>query len=167
MEITVIPNCFSTHHMIFKCAWSYPMELHSEVSHQVRMFNAFKYLQLICSLLDCFVIIRLESDLVEDQKNVIPLTAHLLIILKNYWIDFAGIHTSFMAISSPVSTLMQVYTFPYWPSPVIVHTNITLLPVCVLNSLHHIKGRQYAVPILLPLCHLKVTFLSPTCMTLS
>lgn len=84
MEITVIPNCFSTHHVIFKCAWSYPMELHSEVSHQVRMFNAFKYLQLICSLLDCFVIIRLESDLVEDQKNVIPLTAHLLIILKNY-----------------------------------------------------------------------------------
>ena len=26
--------------------------------------------------------------------------------------------TSFMAISSPVSTLMQVYTFPYCPSPV-------------------------------------------------
>lgn len=48
---------------------SYPMELHSKVSHQVWVFNAFKYFQLICSLLDCFVIIRLESDLDEKHKE--------------------------------------------------------------------------------------------------
>lgn len=147
------------------------MKLNSKVSHQVRVFNAFKYLQLICSLFDCFVIVRLESDLVEHQrkrkKKVTPLTAELR-ISKSYRIYFPGIRTSFMAISSPVSTLMQVYTFPYWPSPVIIQTNTTLLSICSINGLNHNKSSQHAVvPILLPLCHLKVTFLSPTCMTLS
>lgn len=47
------------------------MELDSEVTHQVWVLNAFKYFQLVCSLLDCFVIIRLESDLVENKENKI------------------------------------------------------------------------------------------------
>lgn len=50
------------------------MELNSEVSHQVRVFNAFKYFQLVCRLLDCFVIVGLESDLVVGKK-VLPLPA--------------------------------------------------------------------------------------------
>lgn len=45
------------------------MELNSEVTHQVWVLNAFKYFQLICSLLDCFVIIRLESDLVKKKRS--------------------------------------------------------------------------------------------------
>lgn len=45
------------------------MELNSKVSHQVRVFNSFKYFQLICSLLDCFVIIWLEPDLVESKEK--------------------------------------------------------------------------------------------------
>lgn len=45
-----------------------------------------------------------------------------------------------MAISSPVSTLMQVYTFPYCPSPVHIHTNIISLTVCVLNNPDSNKG---------------------------
>lgn len=49
---------------------SYPVEFHSKVSHQVGVFNAFKNLQLICGLLNGFVIVWLESDLVESEKNV-------------------------------------------------------------------------------------------------
>lgn len=61
------------------CQWmaentSYPVEFHSKVSHQVGVFNAFKNLQLICSLLNGFVIVWLESDLVDSEKNV---RAHL------------------------------------------------------------------------------------------
>lgn len=51
------------------------MELDSEVTHQVRVLNAFKYFQFVCSLLDGFVIIRLESDLDDDEGNVSMLTA--------------------------------------------------------------------------------------------
>lgn len=61
---------------------SYPMELDSKVSHQVWVFNAFKYLQLICSLLDCFVIIRLESDLVGNKIKMCY--RYLQILLKTY-----------------------------------------------------------------------------------
>lgn len=60
------------------------MKLNSKVSHQVRVFNAFKYLQLICSLFDCFVIIWLESDLVDQKKKKKSHTAPELTILKNY-----------------------------------------------------------------------------------
>lgn len=49
---------------------SYPMQLNSKVSHQVWVFNALKYFQLVCRLLDCFVIIRLESDLIEKQNKI-------------------------------------------------------------------------------------------------
>lgn len=53
---------------------SYPMELDSEVSHQIWVFNAFKYFQLICRLLDCFVIIWLKPDLViKTGKSVLLL----------------------------------------------------------------------------------------------
>lgn len=45
------------------------MELYSKVSHQVRVFNAFKYFQLICGLLDCFVIVRLETDLIQQKEK--------------------------------------------------------------------------------------------------
>lgn len=45
------------------------MELYSKVSHQVRVFNAFKYFQLIRSLLDRFVIVRLETDLIQQQEK--------------------------------------------------------------------------------------------------
>lgn len=37
-----------------------------------------------------------------------------------------------MAISSPVSTLMQVYTFPYWPSPVPKNPELYYL-ICVTS----------------------------------
>lgn len=76
------PSCFSMCRVTIRRHASYPMELDSEVSHQVRVFNAFKYLQLICSLLDCFVIIRLESDLEEHQTDLITLLVRLWIILK-------------------------------------------------------------------------------------
>lgn len=45
------------------CA-TYPVELHSEVAHQVWVFDAFKNLQLVGRLLDGFVIVGLKSDLV-------------------------------------------------------------------------------------------------------
>lgn len=49
---------------------TYPVELHSEVSHQVGVFNAFKNLQLVCGLLNGFVIVWLEADLVDGEGNV-------------------------------------------------------------------------------------------------
>lgn len=48
---------------------SYPVELHSKVPHQVRVFDAFKNLQLIGGLFDRFVIVRLKSDLVGQQSS--------------------------------------------------------------------------------------------------
>ena len=57
------------------------MKLNSKVSHQIWVFNAFKYFQLICSLLDCFVIIRLEPDLVETK--IVFILFVVVIILKN------------------------------------------------------------------------------------
>ena len=54
------------------------MELDSEVSHQVRVFNAFEYFQLVCRLFDCFVIVRLESDLVVGNRKVLLQPADLL-----------------------------------------------------------------------------------------
>lgn len=66
---TFIPNCLVLCRMMIKTHASYPMELDSKVPHEVRVFDAFKYLQLICSLLDRFVIIWLETDLVEHKKG--------------------------------------------------------------------------------------------------
>lgn len=87
------------------------MELHSKVSHQVGVFNAFENLQLVCGLFDGFVIVRLEADLDDGVWMSGPTFSFSSVTKDNQ-------HTSFIAISSPVSTLMQVYTFPYWPSPV-------------------------------------------------
>lgn len=39
------------------------MELHTKVPNQVRVFNAFKNFQLVCSFFDCFVIIWLKPYL--------------------------------------------------------------------------------------------------------
>lgn len=55
---------------------AYPVELHSEVAHQVRVFDAFENLELVGRLLDGFVIVGLKSDLVERQNAV--LAAELL-----------------------------------------------------------------------------------------
>lgn len=99
------------------------MELYSKVSHQVWVFNAFKYFQLICSLLDCFMIIWLESDLFQQQEKKCVTSTSNVRPFSYFVTDTCEIHTSFMAISSPVSTLMQVYTFPYWPSPIVIHKN--------------------------------------------
>lgn len=99
------------------------MQLDSKVSHQVRVFDAFKNLQLICGFFDSFVIVRLESDLVDPKKHV-SIAADF--DCSERLLDLTGIHTSFMAISSPVSTLMQVYTFPYWPSPVVIIISVLM-----------------------------------------
>lgn len=45
------------------------MELNSKISNEVWVFNAFEYFQLVCRLLDCFVIIWLESNLVSKKKS--------------------------------------------------------------------------------------------------
>lgn len=67
-------------------AASYPMELHSKVSHKIRVFNAFKYFQLICRLLNRFVIIWLESDLViKIEQKYATLSVQLLQILSEYY----------------------------------------------------------------------------------
>lgn len=49
---------------------TYPVELHSEVPHQVGVFNAFENLELVCRLLNGFVIVWLEADLVDGKRNV-------------------------------------------------------------------------------------------------
>lgn len=49
---------------------TYPVELHSEVPHQVGVFNAFEDLELVCRLLNGFVIVGLEADLVGGKRNV-------------------------------------------------------------------------------------------------
>lgn len=71
------------------------------------------------------------------------------------------LHTSFMAISSPVSTLMQVYTFPYWPSPV-AHTNITSLSVWVTHNTHHRKNYWKISSQLYLFCCPSATWTSPS-----
>lgn len=48
------------------------MELHAKVSHKVWVFDAFKYFQLISSLLDGFVIIWLKSYLYRNEKHDLP-----------------------------------------------------------------------------------------------
>lgn len=132
---TITPRCFCMYHETPGMRWaaSYPMELHSKVSHEIWVFNAFKDFQLVCRLLDCFVVVWLESDLViEIEQMCATLSVRRLEPLSEcYWIHRAGLHTSFMAISSPVSTLMQVYTFPYWPSPVFPHTHKHSITVCM------------------------------------
>lgn len=50
------------------CA-AYPVELHSEVAHQVGVFDAFENLELVGRLLDGFVIVGLKSDLVGRQNR--------------------------------------------------------------------------------------------------
>lgn len=65
----LIPHHF---HVPQVASWidaSYPVKLDSEVAHKIRVFNAFEYFQLVCSLLDCFVIVWLESDLSGGKKK--------------------------------------------------------------------------------------------------
>lgn len=45
------------------------MELNAKVAHQVWVFDTLKYLQLICRLLDCFVVIGLKADLFKTKEN--------------------------------------------------------------------------------------------------
>lgn len=52
------------------CA-AYPVELHPEVAHQVRVFNAFENLELVGRLLDGFVIVGLKSDLVGHKTGTL------------------------------------------------------------------------------------------------
>lgn len=79
------------------------MELHSEVSHQVWVFNAFKYFQLICRLLDCFVIVWLETDLVGKRQTTFTNTCRSTDYLKTLLINvayllhghqFTGVHVN-------------------------------------------------------------------------
>lgn len=59
------------------------MQLDSKVSHQVRVFDAFKNLQLICGFFDGFVIVRLESDLVDPKKHI-SIAADFMTVQKDY-----------------------------------------------------------------------------------
>lgn len=45
--------------------FSYPVELHTKITNQIRVFDAFKNLQFISCFFDGFVIIRLKSYLQE------------------------------------------------------------------------------------------------------
>lgn len=56
-------------HVADMSAPTHPMELHSEVPHQVGVLDAFKYLEFVCRLLDGFVVVGLEADLVEQERE--------------------------------------------------------------------------------------------------
>lgn len=45
--------------------FSYPVELHTKITNQIRVFDALKNLQFISCFFDGFVIIRLKSYLQE------------------------------------------------------------------------------------------------------
>lgn len=53
--------------------FSYPVELHTKITNQIRVLDAFKNLQLISCFFDGFVIIRLESYLRERFVIILPL----------------------------------------------------------------------------------------------
>lgn len=46
------------------------MELNTKVADQVWVLYPFKDFQLICCLLDCFMVVRLESYLFEKEVSV-------------------------------------------------------------------------------------------------
>lgn len=49
------------------------MELHTKITNQIRVFDAFKNLQFISCFFDGFVIIRLKSYLQERFFIILPL----------------------------------------------------------------------------------------------
>lgn len=48
---------------------AYPVKLHAKIPDQVGVLDAFKYFQLVCSLLDSLVVVRLKSNLEKDNCN--------------------------------------------------------------------------------------------------
>lgn len=62
-------HCLHMQHVTSWSDASYPVKLDSKVSHQVWVFNAFEYFQLVRSLLDCFVVVWLESDLIGGKTT--------------------------------------------------------------------------------------------------
>lgn len=48
---------------------AYSVKLHAKVPDQVGVLDAFKYFQLICCLLDSFMVIRLKSNLEKESYS--------------------------------------------------------------------------------------------------
>lgn len=50
------------------------MELHSKVAHQVGVLDSFEDFQLVCRLLNGFVVVRLEPDLHSSETGKEPIS---------------------------------------------------------------------------------------------